>query len=170
MDKEVLHCISYGMYVVSSFSQDSLNGQIANTVFQITNKPAIVAVSINKQNLTYDLISKSRCFSVSILEEETPMAFIGKFGFKSGRSIDKFKDTKFKLLDSGCPVALDYALCYLEAKVVNQLECGTHTVFAGEVVGSQILKEARPLTYDYYHNVKRGLTHKNAPTYIKEEK
>lgn len=170
MDKEVLHNISYGMYIISSFSGDSLNAQIANTVFQVTSHPVIIAVSISKQNLTCEFITKSLKFSVSILEEETPFNFIGKFGFKSGRSIDKFKDTKFKRLKSGCPVVLDYSLCYLEAKLINQLDCGTHTLFLGEVTGSEILKEAKPLTYTYYHNVKKGLTPKNAPTFIKEEK
>jgi len=169
MDPNALHNIGYGMYVVSSNKGDSLNGQIANTVFQITNDPITIAVSINKKNLTHEYIESSKRFSVSVLAEETPLSFIGKFGFKSGRKEDKFKGVKFIKLGSGCPVVLDNTLCYLEAEVINQFDCATHTVFLGQVADSKILKVGRPMTYDYYHQVKRGTTPETAPTFIKKE-
>ena len=50
MDTNVLRNIGYGMYVVSSNKGNFLNGQIANTLFQITNEPVTVAVSVNKKN------------------------------------------------------------------------------------------------------------------------
>jgi flavin reductase (DIM6/NTAB) family NADH-FMN oxidoreductase RutF/rubredoxin len=169
MDPNVLHNIGYGMYVVSSNKGELLNGQIANTLFQITSEPITVAVSINKKNLTHEYIGSSKRFSVSVISEDAPLAFIGKFGFKSGKTEDKFKGAKFIKLDSGCPVVLDNALCYLEAKVINQFDCGTHTLFLGEMTDSKILKAGKPMTYDYYHQVKRGTTPDTAPTFIKSE-
>jgi flavin reductase (DIM6/NTAB) family NADH-FMN oxidoreductase RutF len=169
MDPNVLHNIGYGMYIVSSNKGDLLNGQIANTVFQITSAPVTMAISINKKNLTHEYIESSKRFSISILAQETPLSFMGRFGFKSGRVEDKFKDTKFIKLGSGCPVVLENALCYLEAKVINQLDCGTHTLFLGQVTDSKILKIGKPMTYDYYHQVKRGATPDTAPTFIKKE-
>ena len=169
MDPNVLHNIGYGMYVVSSNKGDLLNGQIANTLFQITNEPITVAVSINKKNLTHEYIEVSKRFSVSVLEQETPLSVIGKFGFKSGRTENKFKDTKFLKLDSGCPVVIENTLCYIEAKVINQFDCGTHTLFLGQMTDSRILKTGKPMTYDYYHQVKRGTTPETAPTFIKKE-
>jgi len=169
MDPNVLHNIGYGMYVVSSNKADLLNGQIANTVFQITNEPITIAISINKKNLTHEYIESSRKFSVSVLSEDAPLSFIGKFGFKSGRTEDKFKNTKYVKLNSGCPVVLDNTLCYLEADVVNQLDCGTHTVFLGHMTDSKILKSGKPMTYDYYHQVKRGTTPETAPTFLRAE-
>lgn len=169
MDPNVLHNISYGMYIVSSDKGGRLNGQIVNTVFQITSEPVTIGISINKKNLTHEYIAASSRFSLSILEDKTPLAFIGKFGFKSGRTEDKFKDVKYKTLGSGCPVVLDNALCYIEAKVVKSLDCFTHTLFIGEMTDSQMLKQGDPLTYAYYHQVKRGTTPATAPTFIKEE-
>ena len=169
MALNILHNINYGMYVVSSFKGDSLNAQIANTLFQITSEPVTIAVSINKLNLTHEFIETSSRFSVSILEEEAPLSFIGKFGFKSGRSGDKFKDVKFNKLSSGCPVVTEYTIGYIEVKLINKLDCGTHTLFLGEMTDSKILKTAKPMTYGYYHQVKRGTTPKTAPTFIKEE-
>ncbi len=169
MDPNVLHNISYGMYIVSSDKDGVFNGQIANTLFQITSEPATVAVSINKKNLTHEFIESSSRFSVSVLAEETPLVFIGKFGFRSGRDGDKFKDIKFLTLKSGCPVVIDNSICYLEAKVIKRLDCGTHTLFLGEITDSKMLKTGKPMTYDYYHNVKRGTTPKTAPTFFEDE-
>lgn len=169
MDTNVLYNIGYGMYIVSSNKNDLLNSQIANAVFQITSEPITIAISINKKNLTHEYIKASKRFSISVLVQETPLDFVGKFGFNSGRMKDKFKDTKFIKLDSGCPVVLDNALCYLEAEVINQFDCGTHTLFLGQMTGSETLKTGKPMTYDYYHQVKRGATPETAPTFIKKE-
>lgn len=169
MDLNVLRNISYGMYVVSSNKESLFNAQIANTVFQITNEPIIIAVSINKKNLTHEYIEKSQRFSISILEENTPLEFIGKFGFKSGRTENKFIDIKSKVLSSGCPIVLDFSLSYLESKVVNKIDCFTHTIFLGEITESEILKSGKAMTYAYYHQIKGGTTPKTAPTFIKNE-
>lgn len=169
MDPNVLHNITYGMFIVSSNKEKALNGQIANTVFQVTSVPVTIAISINNKNLTYEYIESSRHFSVSILEEETPLTFIGKFGFKSGKQEDKFKDTGFKVLPSGCPLVTDYTIGYIEADVIKSLDCGTHTLFLGCMRDFAILKEGKPMTYDYYHNVKKGTTPPKAPTFIRGE-
>jgi len=169
MDPNVLHNIGYGMYIVSSNKGDLLNGQIANTVFQITSEPITIAISINKKNLTHEYIEANKRFSISVLSEDTPLSFIGKFGFKSGRTEDKFKGVKFIKLASSCPVVLENALCYLEARVINQFDCLTHTLFLGEMTDSKILKAGRAMTYGYYHEVKRGATPETAPTFIKSE-
>ena len=170
MDPNVLHNLSYGMYIVSANKGDLLNGQIANTVFQITNDPVTIAISINKKNLTHEYIEASSRFSVSILDEETPLEFIGKFGFKSGKQEDKFKGTGFKVLPSACPVVTDYTVGYIEAEVINKFDCGTHTLFLGCMKDGAVLKEGRPMTYAYYHNVKKGTTPPKAPTFIRGER
>jgi flavin reductase (DIM6/NTAB) family NADH-FMN oxidoreductase RutF/rubredoxin len=170
MNLKALHTCSYGLYVIGSQKGDRVNGQIANTVFQITSDPPTVAVSINKQNLTHEFISESKVFVASILSRDTPLSLIGQFGFKSGRDIDKLKDVNYKLGETKAPIILDHTIAYLEARVINQVDVGTHTIFIGELVGADVLKEGEPMTYAYYHQVKRGTTPKTAPTYVKERK
>ena len=169
MDQNALHNIGYGMYIISSFKGGKMNAQIANTVFQITSEPPTIAISINKTNLTHEFIEASSVFTVSILEESAPLKFIGKFGFRSGRIEDKFKDTRFEKLSSGCPVVTECALAYLEAKVIKKLDCGTHTLFLGQLLDSKIITQGKPMTYSYYHEVRRGTTPSSAPTFIKGE-
>jgi len=167
MNLKALHNLSYGLYVVASEKQGKLNAQIANTVVQVTSEPPTIAVSINKQNLTHEFISESKVFTSSILSQDTPLSFIGYFGFKSGREVDKLKDVNYKLGETKAPIVLDHSVAYLEAKVINRVDVGTHTIFIGEVVGADVLGEGEPMTYAYYHQVKRGTTPKTAPSYIK---
>lgn len=169
MDLKTLYNISYGVYIVSSKKAGKFNGQIANTVFQVTSEPPTIAISINKQNLTHQYIQESKFFSVSILSREAPIKFIGQFGFKSGRQIDKFKDIKYKISSQGVPIVIENAIGYVEAEVINSVDAGTHTLFIGKIVDAEVFTKAEPMTYAYYHTVKQGTSPKTAPTYIKPE-
>jgi len=170
MNLKALQKLSYGLYVVCSKKGDKYNGQIANTIFQVCSEPPIIAVAINRQNLTHEFIDQSKVFTGSILSQDTPLNFIGNFGFKSGRQVDKFKDVHYKMGETQAPIVLDHTLAYLEAKTINHVEVGTHTIFVGEIIGADIVKEGEPMTYAYYHQVKRGSTPKSAPSYVEELK
>jgi flavin reductase (DIM6/NTAB) family NADH-FMN oxidoreductase RutF/rubredoxin len=166
MNKGALQQCSYGVYVISTQGEGKLNGQIANTVCQITSDPPTISVSLNKDNLTHDLIIKSRVFSVSVLSEEAPMQFIGRFGFKSGRDTDKFDGTGYRIGRTSSPIVLDYVTSYMDCEVMDTMDVGTHTVFIARVVDAEVVGEGRPMTYEYYHQVKGGKSPKTAPTYV----
>jgi rubredoxin/flavin reductase (DIM6/NTAB) family NADH-FMN oxidoreductase RutF len=170
MDTRALHTIGYGLYIICSKKGEKLNGQVANTVTQVTSEPPAIAVTINKGNLTHEFIKESQGFTASVLAKDTPLAFIGHFGFKSGRETDKLKGINYILGETGAPIVTDHALAFLEAKVNKELDVGTHTIFVGELAGAEILREGEPMTYAYYHLVKRGTTPKSAPSYHQESK
>jgi len=170
MNLRALRKLGYGMYVIGSRKGDKLNGQIANTVFQITSEPPTIAVSINKNNLTHEFIRESKMLAVSMLSQNTPLSFIGHFGFKSGRDIDKLEGINYEIGETQAPVVIENAVAYLEAKVIQEVDVGTHTIFIGEVVGADVITEDVCMTYNYYHQVKRGTTPKTAPSYIEEKK
>jgi len=134
---QCLFNLTYGLYVVTSCADGKANGQIANTVIQVTAEPARIAVALSKENLTHEYVSRSGAFGVSVLAKETPMSFIGLFGFKSGRDVDKLAQVEHKDGSSGCPLVTENALAVIEARVVDRLDVGTHTIFVGDVVGAQ---------------------------------
>jgi len=169
MNLQALHQISYGLYIVGSKSGDRINGQIANTVIQVCSEPPMIAVAINKGNLTHEFIKDSGVFTASVLCQDAPLSLIGKFGFKSGRDVNKFEGVDYKLGKTGAPVVFEHAVAYMEARVTKDLDVGTHTIFVGELTDAEVLTEKEPMTYAHYHKVKRGTTPKTAPSYIKEK-
>jgi ferric-chelate reductase [NAD(P)H] len=165
IDINVLSQIHYGVFIITSCCQTKINGQIATVAFQITSKPAQVITCINKENLTHELILANKVFGVSILTEDADLKFIGKFGFCSGRMSDKFCNINYKTLSTGTPLVIDHTAGIMDLKVNQAIDVGTHTLFVGELVASEKLCDKQPMTYDYYHKVIKGKTHKNAPTF-----
>lgn len=154
--EQALFKISYGLYIVGSFSGDKINAQTCNTVFQITSAPMRVAIGINKNNLTHQYIKDSGFFSVCILGSESLKA-VQNFGFKSGRDKDKFEGVAHTIGSTGAPV-LDECIGFMEFRVNQALtvDAGTHTLFMGDVVdGRATRQDAEPLTYAGYRESKK---------------
>lgn len=169
LDERALWSCSYGIYVVTSRFEGKVNGQIANTVIQVSAEPPRISVAINKQNYTHELISKSGVFAVSVLDEDTPIGFIGRLGFRSGREVDKLDGLEWYEGSTGCPCVTENAISIFEARVFDEADVGTHTVFFGDVSSGRVLSKAAPMTYAQYHQMK-GKAPKKAPTYRGEGK
>ncbi len=167
INKNAFRNMSYGVYIVSTLDGERPTGCVANSAMQITSEPATIAVSINHDNYTNACIEKTGKFAISILTEQSDPGLIGTFGFQSGKDVNKFDEVE-ALQKEGLSVVAD-ACSYLVCKVINKMETATHTVFLGEVIASDVLKEEEPMTYAYYHKVVKGKSPKNAPTYIAEE-
>jgi ferric-chelate reductase [NAD(P)H] len=165
VDFRVFRDLSYGLYIVTSKDGEKINGQIVNTVIQVTSDPPRVAVIINKKNLTHEFITVSKVFAAMVLDENVPMVFLGPFGFRSGRDVNKFEKASFKIGNTGSPVVTENTLSMIEAEVIDTIDLGTHTIFVGDVVNSETLKEGIPLTYRYYHEHLKGKTPPNAPSF-----
>ncbi len=172
VDLKALDNISYGVYVVTSRDRDGnrVNGLTVNTVIQVALDPCLVAVAINKNSLTHELIRDSGVMAVSVLEQDTPLGFVGRFGFKSGREVNKFEGLNYQTEVTGAPILIEHAVAVIEARIRSEVDCVTHTVFIGEVVAARPVGSAEPLTYSYYRKVKKGTTGKGSPTYRAETK
>lgn len=156
MDKKALFSLSYGLYIVCGKKGQNINGQVANTAFQISADPITIAVSINKNNLTHEYIMSDQVFTVSVLAADAPMELIGNFGFKSGRDTDKFTAVNYKLSDNGVPYILEHTLSYMAAEVLQTVDAGTHTIFIGKVTNAEVFNQDDPMTYAHYHKIKSG--------------
>jgi len=145
--------ITYGLYVISSVTKDGrINGQIGNTVIQITSTPLRVAVGINKKNYTYGFIKESGLLVINVLKQNQ-IDLVPLFGLKSGREINKFENIKYHKTGNGVPV-LDDILSWMECRVVNEMtfDCGTHMLFMADVIDADVVNPAEPLTYKFYRD------------------
>ncbi len=145
--------ISYGLYVVTAREMGKDNGCIANSVMQISDSPKTIALCLNKKNYTHDMIKNTGVFNISILTEEVPFKVIQNFGFQSGRDVNKFEncehDTRSKNTLRYVP---KYTNAFISGLVINEVDCGTHTLFIAEITESEILGNAKSVTYTQYIN------------------
>ena len=156
-DTTALFKASYGLYLLSAKNDERDNACIINTFLQITsNNPCLCVISVNKQNFTSEVISKTRKFNLSTLTVETPFEIMKRFGFQSGRDVDKFKDfTGFTRSTNDLVYLTDYANAFLSFDVLEMMDFDSHTVFKAILTECQTLNNKESMTYNYYHrNVK----------------
>lgn len=165
MNETALFKLSYGLYIISSLDEGRGVGCVANTLQQVTSSPIHVSITLNKDNYTQQVIAKSGIFHASILTKEVDMDIIRTFGFQSSKDHNKFANLPIKNDVLGIPYITQHSAASLTCKVVNQLDLGTHVLFIGEVVDADIVSDEEVMTYAYYHQVKNGVTPKNAPSY-----
>ena len=103
MDEKALYKITYGLYVVSAQAEGQRSGCVVNTLQQVTAEPVRLAVTVNKDNLTCQLIQKAGRFAAVALDQRADMMAIGRFGFRTGRDMDKFEGIPYKEDAAGMP-------------------------------------------------------------------
>jgi flavin reductase (DIM6/NTAB) family NADH-FMN oxidoreductase RutF/rubredoxin len=171
MNLEAFFKMTYGIYLVSSKSEEQLCGYIANTVFQVTADPPQIAISCHKSNISAKIIEASGVFSVSVLDKETDAGLIGLFGYQTGNEDKKFERVNYTYGITGTPIILSHSIAYFECKVVDKFDVGTHFLFIGKVVENKLLEADKdPLTYDYFRSELKLMAPERAPTYIDKAK
>lgn len=151
MNTNALFQLSYGLYVAASKFDKKMNGCIVNTVMQVTSSPLQIAVAVNKQNLTCEIIQKSKMLSLSVLSETAPFSLFQHFGFQSGRETDKFVDYPFSMTGQELPYLKENTTAFVDCRVVNTIDLGTHMLFICSVNDCDVLSGEKAMTYSYYH-------------------
>ncbi len=149
-DLTALFRIGYGLYVVTSNDGKKDNGLIVNTVTQVTNTPNRIAVTINKESYSHHVIKQTGKMNVNCLTVDAPFAVFEKFGFVSGRNVDKFADCEPLRSDNGLVFLPRYINAFLSLKVEQYVDLDTHGMFICSVTEARVLSDRETMTYTYY--------------------
>jgi len=154
-DLSALFNIGYGLYVVTSNDGKKDNGLIVNTVSQVTNSPNRIAVTINKQNYSHHVIRQTGIMNLNCLSTEATFEVFERFGFHSGRSVDKFKDVPVLRSANGLVFLPQGINSFLSLKVEQYIDLDTHGMFLCSITEARVLNRIETMTYTYYQkNVK----------------
>lgn len=154
-DLSALFNLGYGLYVVTSNDGKKDNGLIVNTISQVTNEPNRIAVVINKQNYSHHVIRQTGIMNVNCLSVDAPFKVFEDFGFRSGRSVDKFAGCTPLRSDNGLVFLPKYINSFMSLKVENYVDLDTHGMFICEITEARVISDKETMTYSYYHkNVK----------------
>ena len=151
-DFSALFKIGYGLYVVTCNDGKKDNGLIVNTVSQVTSTPNRIAVTINKDNYSHHVIKQSGILNINCLAEDAPFSIFEKFGFVSGRNVDKFAGEEVLRSDNGLVFLSRYINAFMSLKVEQYVDLGTHGMFICSVSEARVLSDKNTMTYTYYQN------------------
>ena len=156
MDSKVLFNVQYGLFVLSSNFKNKDNACIINTVTQVTAAPVSkdrISIAVNKSNFTHDMIVKSKKFTVSIISEAATFDLFKRFGFQSGKNVDKFAGyDKVQRTSNGTLAITEGTNSFISANVIQQVELDTHSIFIAEVVDMQKFNDTPSTTYNFYQS------------------
>lgn len=150
IEKTALFKLSYGLFVLTAKDGEKDNGCIINTMQQLADNPLRISVTVNKNNFTHDMIKKNGVFNVSVLTESVPFSVFQHYGFQSGRDTDKILDNGMPRSENGIVYLANYTNAFFSGKVVEEIDCGSHTLFIAEVTEAQTLSNEKSVTYQYY--------------------
>jgi len=154
-DLKALFNIGYGLYVVTCNDGKKDNGLIVNTVSQVTNTPNRIAVTINKQNYSHHVIKQTGKMNINCLSVDAPFSVFECFGFRSGRTVDKFEGWEKYYSDNGLPFLPKYINSFMSLQVEQYVDLGTHGMFICSVTEARVISDLETMTYTYYQkNVK----------------
>jgi flavin reductase (DIM6/NTAB) family NADH-FMN oxidoreductase RutF len=133
--RRVLWKMPYGLYVVGSRSGVERQLMTLNWATQLSFEPKLVGIGVEQTAVTHDLIQEGGIFSLCMIDRED-RAIVRKF--VKPVEVDEEASTLngFAFHDgpaTGVPV-LDQAVAWLECRVRQDVACGNHTLFVGEVV------------------------------------
>ena len=151
-DLNALFNIGYGLYVVTSNDGSKDNGLIVNTISQVTNTPNRIAVTINKENYSHHIIKQSGKMNVNCLNTEAPFKVFERFGFVSGRTVDKFENCTFSRSDNGLAILPKYCNSFISLNVEKYIDLDTHGMFICNITEARVLNNLETMTYTYYQN------------------
>lgn len=156
MDTSALFKLTYGLFVLTAKDGEKDNGCIINTAMEIANDPTRFMVAVNKANYTHDMLLNSKRAAVSVLDNTVPFDMFKHFGFSSGKEVDKFADfPDVARTAGGLYYITKHVNAYMEGKIVQTTDLGSHTIFVAELEDAKVLNENRSVTYaDYHRDIK----------------
>ena len=151
MDQKSMYKLTYGLFVLTTNHQQKDYGCITNTAVQVASSPNSISVAVNKGNYTHDMLMQSDVFTVSVLSEAAEFSTFKRFGFQSGRDVDKFADyADVERVSNGTLAITAGTNAYLSATITKRVDLGSHTLFVGEVTDGEVLSATPSVTYTYY--------------------
>lgn len=129
--------------MVTSKQGSAINGMVASWVSQVSFSPPLVMVAIKQGRYSHGMIRDGKVFAINILgKKQKKMVAVVK---SKGKTEQTFATIPHEVKKTGAPVMKD-ALAYLDCKLISKVTPGDHTLFIGEVLEGNLIKEGVPLS------------------------
>jgi flavin reductase (DIM6/NTAB) family NADH-FMN oxidoreductase RutF len=142
--KAVLRMFSYGLYSVGVAHGADRNLFTANWLTQVSFDPPLLALSVENDSHSIEVLRASGVFAVSVFSQEDREQ-AGALGKRWKLRPTKIEEAPHHLGLTGCPI-LESALGVVECRVIDSLPAGDSTLFVGEVIHAETRRAGTPLT------------------------
>jgi flavin reductase (DIM6/NTAB) family NADH-FMN oxidoreductase RutF len=143
---ELFRRLTLGVYAIGVSAGQRQDVFTAAWLTQVSFDPLLLALSINPENASYQLLHASGGFTVNVLTD-SQLEWARRFGTRSGRDENKLVGIRWRPGRTGAPI-LEQALAYFDCALEGRHRAGDHELVVGRVVDGRLLAPgAVPLAY-----------------------
>jgi flavin reductase (DIM6/NTAB) family NADH-FMN oxidoreductase RutF len=135
--------ISHGVYVIGVSAGELQNAFTAAWVMQVSFNPPLLAISINPEHYSYQLLLASGVCTVNVLGQDQ-YAIAEHFGCSAK---DKMAGFQWQKSETGAQI-LSESLAYFDCQVSHYTDAGDHKIAVCKVIAAARLNTGRPLLYN----------------------
>jgi flavin reductase (DIM6/NTAB) family NADH-FMN oxidoreductase RutF len=143
--RKALRHFPAGVTIVTVRAGDKIHGLTVSAFASVSAEPALISITIENRHKAYPMLQEPEAvFAVNILGEGQA-ELSNRFAWVKDE--DRFAMGNWSAAETGAPVLTD-ALAWLDCRIHARYPAGTHTIYVGEVVASNVPhEEAPPLIY-----------------------
>src|SRR5690348_11688108 len=131
--KRVLRLFSYGLYAVTAREGETVTAMTVNWAAQVSFAPPMLAVSMERESRTRDIIMRTGVFALCVYAAEQ-RELAGLLGRHSAKVPDKFASVAWEPGGAtGCPLIAG-TLGALECRVVETMAAGDSVLILAEII------------------------------------
>ena len=133
--------IPSGLFVVTSKSEEQIDGYLASWVQQVSFNPLMISFAISPDRPGYDGIISGRPFTVNVVGDHDTQYMRH---FWSGYESSPFSEIDHSISEKG-GVIIKAAKSVIECEFVSKSKPGDHEIVVAKVIGSYVNnEEAKP--------------------------
>ncbi len=141
---ELFRTVSHGVYVIGVSDGHTHNAFTAAWVMQTSFKPLMLALSVNPEHSSYNLMQSNGMFSINVLSDNQ-LDLAEHFGQPA--SHNKLLSIPWRCHKTQAPV-MDEAMAFFECQIVSETNSGDHNIVVGSVINGE-LRKPDAITLDY---------------------
>jgi flavin reductase (DIM6/NTAB) family NADH-FMN oxidoreductase RutF len=163
LDPETVNKVTWkipnALALVGSASGEEWNAMTTSWISQLSMEPVLIGIGVDNKAVTHRLISEGGSFTVNLWSSEDTRPFV-KFSKPAERDGNSLNGRAVRLSETGAPI-FEEAIAWMDCKVRQSHDLGTHTLFIGEIVDAGVNDDdtraaAISDTRMKYGGVKRG--------------
>ncbi len=145
--------LTYGLFVLSTRCYMRDNACIINTAQQVASSPDRISIAVNKANHTADMLQYTDDFTISVISEDADFSLFKRFGFCSGREVEKFDSFEdCKRVANGTYAITKGTNGYISAHIEQRIDLGSHILFVAIITDMESFSDVPSVTYGYYQS------------------
>jgi flavin reductase (DIM6/NTAB) family NADH-FMN oxidoreductase RutF len=143
--RQLIGCFPTGVTIITMAHEGEVRGMTANAVTSVSLDPLLLLICVDKRTITHRFLEQATTFAVNILAEDQEHVSRA-LASRDSDDAPRLMGHPYHPGQNGAPI-LDDCVAYLECRITEVFPGGDHSIFIGEVVWGEVMRDAPPLIF-----------------------